>query len=129
MDKAQAARWLERYVEAWKTYDRGPIEELFTEDVEYRYHPYDEEPVRGRDAVVNSWFENRDEPNSYEAHYEPIAVDGNRVVATGTSTYLEPDGSVKRVYDNCFLMRFADSGRCSQFTEFYMERPRSTVSS
>src|SRR5215216_688055 len=55
MDRADVARWLDDYVEAWKTYDRDRIAALFTDDVEYRYHPYDD-PVRGRDAVVDSWL-------------------------------------------------------------------------
>ena len=51
MEKAEVDRWLRSYVEAWKSYDRDLIGELFAEDVEYRYHPYDE-PVVGRAAVV-----------------------------------------------------------------------------
>jgi hypothetical protein len=44
-------------------------------------------------------------------------------VATGTSTYLAADRSVDKVYDNCFLIRFAPDGRCREFTEWFMERP------
>jgi hypothetical protein len=36
MDRSEVQGWLDRYVEAWKSYDRGPIEPLFAEDVEYR---------------------------------------------------------------------------------------------
>jgi hypothetical protein len=55
MDRSEVQGWLDWYVEAWKSYDRGPIEALFAEDVEFRYHPYDD-PVRGRDAVVKAWL-------------------------------------------------------------------------
>ena len=48
-------RWLEAYVEAWKSYDREQIEALFSEDVRYRYHPSDD-PIVGRVAVVESWL-------------------------------------------------------------------------
>ena len=58
MEKADVARWLDDYVEAWKTYDPERIAALFTEDIEYLYHPYDE-PVSGRDAVVESWLRGR----------------------------------------------------------------------
>jgi hypothetical protein len=45
-------------------------------------------------------------------------------VARGSSTYRrEPGGPVDRVYDNCFLLRFDDAGRCREFTEFYVRRP------
>ena len=100
-------------------------------DVAYRYHPYDE-PIVGREAVVASWLgeggsddaSTRDAPGTYEAAYSPIAIDGDTVVATGPSQYREvPDGPVVRTYENCFVMRFDDAGRCRDFTEYYLKRP------
>lgn len=132
MDRAQAQAWLDDYVSAWKSYDRDEIAALFADDVAYRYHPYDE-PLVGRGAVVGSWLgegdedgaSTRDAPGTYDAHYAPYAVDGDVVVATGTSVYRDhPDGPVTRTFDNCFLVRFDDEGRCTEFTELYMERPR-----
>jgi ketosteroid isomerase-like protein len=131
MDHAAAQEWLDRYIAAWESYDPDAIAGLFSKDVVYRYHPYDE-PIVGRDAVVASWLgeaesgnaPNRDDPGTYEATYSPVAVDGEVVVATGTSTYRDtPDGPVVRVYDNCFVMRLDDAGRCREFTEYYMKRP------
>ncbi len=130
MEDESAQRWLDRYLRAWLSYDPQQIAALFTEDVRYRYHPYDE-PIVGRDAVVSSWLgegsagaSTRDEPGTYDADYAPVAVDGDVVVATGTSRYREsPDGPVVRTYENCFVMRFDAEGRCREFTEFYLERP------
>ena len=131
MERSDVSRWLDDYVEAWRTYDRERIAALFTEDVEYRYHPYDE-AVRGRDAVVDSWLgegehegaSTRDPEGTYDGSYEPVAVDGDVAVATGSSTYSErPGGPVEKVYDNCYLMRFDGEGRCREFTEWYMKRP------
>ena len=126
MDRDRAAAWLERYVDAWKSYDRDAIVALFSDNAEYRYEPYDAEPVHGAEAIAASWVEDerRDEPGTYDARYDPVAVDGDIVVATGTSTYLDAGGSVDRVYDNCFVMRFDDEGKCAAFTEWYMKRPR-----
>ena len=132
MDKPQVDKWLEGYVGAWKTYDRAKIEALFADTVEYRYHPYDE-PVRGRSSVVDSWLgegehagaSTRDEPGTFDASYRCIAVDGEVAVAVGESIYLTgPGGEVDRIYDNCYVMRFDDSGRCREFTEWYMQRPK-----
>jgi ketosteroid isomerase-like protein len=130
VDIAAVDRWLEAYVEAWKSYDREQIAALFADDVRYRYHPYDE-PVEGREAVVRSWLgeddadgaSTRDEPGTYDATYRAVAVDGEVAVATGRSAYLEPDGAVDREFDNCFVMRFDPDGRCAEFTEWFMERP------
>jgi hypothetical protein len=123
VDRQGLARWLDRYVEAWRTYDRGAIGDLFSDDAEYRYSP-SEEPLRGRGAVVESWLDDPDEPGTWEARYEPFAVDGDACVATGESTYRNEDGAVDRIYDNCFVMRFDEGGRCRSFTEWYRERPR-----
>ena len=131
MQRDEVARWLDDYVKAWKTYDRDRIAALFADDVEYRYHPNDE-PIRGRHAVVESWLgegdhadaSTRDPEGTYDASYAPVAVDGDAAVATGSSTYYaSPGGPVERVFDNCFVMRFTDDGRCREFTEWYIERP------
>ena len=66
----------------------------------------------------------RDAPGTYEAEYSPVAVDGDTVVATGTSRYRErPGGPVVRTYENCFVMRFDGEGRCREFTEYFLRRP------
>jgi ketosteroid isomerase-like protein len=119
-------RWLDRYVEAWRTYDPGKIGELFAEDVSHRYHAYDE-PIVGRDAVVADWIkvENQDAPGSWEAHYEPYAVDGDRAVARGESRYLNPDGSLRTIYYNLWTLRFDADGRCTEFVEYFNELPAS----
>jgi ketosteroid isomerase-like protein len=130
MDHETAQDWLERYVAAWISYDPDDITGLFSEDIAYRYHPYDE-PIVGRAAVVASWLgesesgdaSTRDAPGTHEAEYSPVAVDADTVVATGTSRYREaPGGPVIRIYDNCFVMRFDGEGRCREFTEYYLRR-------
>ena len=131
MDREAVDRWLTAYVEAWTTYDPGRIAALFSDDVAYRYHPYDE-PVQGREAVVEAWLgaENdpgvstRDEEGTYDPSYQVVAVDGDIAVVTGTTCYrLEPGGQVDRIYDNCFVIRFDSGGQCCEFTEWYMKRP------
>jgi ketosteroid isomerase-like protein len=131
MTRRDVDRWLERYVEAWKSYDREQIAALFAEDVSYRYHPYDE-PLVGRGAVVDSWLgeseqpgaSTRDEPGTYDATYRTVAVDGDVAVATGSTSYSSgPSAPTTSVFDNCFVMRFESSGRCAEFTEWYVERP------
>lgn len=124
--------WLDRYVAAWETYDAAAIGALFSEDATYRYHPADA-PIVGRAAIVASWLESDpaipagtpDEPGTYAAHYEPYAVDGDRVVAVGWSRYwTDASRAIERAtYDNCFLLEFDGAGRCRAFIEFYRQRP------
>ena len=53
--------WLDKYVEAGRTYEPAQIGNLFSEDAFYFYNPFDEQnPVRGRDAIVSAWLEEPD---------------------------------------------------------------------
>lgn len=130
MDRESLQGWLNRYIEVWATYDPEMIGSLFSTDAEYRYHPADE-PVRGRDAIVRAWIDpeggasTRDVPGTYDAQYEPYAVDGDRAVAVGWTRYYTDAtrSTVARVYDNCYLLEFDDEGRCRSFTELYVQRP------
>jgi hypothetical protein len=115
-------RWLDAYVDAWRTYDPAAIADLFAEDVRYAYQPY-RDPVVGRDAVVASWLEDPDAAGSWEARYEPYAVDGDRAVAVGESRYLKDDGSLLTLFYNVWLLRFDGEGRCTEFTEYWRELP------
>jgi SnoaL-like domain len=122
MERDAFQRWLDHYVEAWRTYDAEAIGQLFADGAVYRYHPYDEgdDVVVGRSAIVASWLGDRDDPGSWSAEYEPFAVDGERAVAVGVSRYLAADGTLDREYHNAFLCRFDDTGLCTEFTEFFM---------
>ena len=123
LDRESVQQWLDRYVDAWKSYDRKAIADLFTEDATYRYQPWGD-PVTGREAIVANWLESPDKPGSWSARYEPYAVDGDRAVSTGWTDYFGEDGStVVRRYYNTWLMRFDGDGRCAEFVEVYMEAP------
>ena len=111
--------WLERYVAAWKSNDGAQIGDLFSEGCRYRYRPVDE-PVVGREAIVAAWLAEDDEPGTFEASYSCWAIEGDRAVATGTSTYTAPE---PRAYSNVFLLVFDGDGRCSEFTELFLQHP------
>ena len=118
-------RWLDDYREAWLSYDGTAIAALFSEDALYRYHPWDE-PVRGRDAIVSDWVapdgnaSTRDEPDSWDARYEPYALEGECAVAVGWSRYVAQGEQPERTYRNCYLLEFEPDGRCRSFIEYYV---------
>jgi ketosteroid isomerase-like protein len=122
MSRSDVQAWLARYVSAWRANDPELIRDLFTVDAAYRYRPYggDDHAARGIDAIVEAWLEEDDPPGSWEAEYEPYAVDGDRAVAVGSSRYLASETEPERRFHNVFLLRFADDGRCAEFTELYM---------
>ena len=121
-------RWLDRYIAAWRSYDPGAIGDLFAEDAEYRYHPWDE-PERGRETIVRDWVEpaggasTRDAPDTWDAHYAPYVVAGDRAVATGWSRYFATAESPEKLYHNVYLLDFDGEGRCRSFIEYYVLQP------
>lgn len=121
MDHDQVQQWIDHYVSAWQSGDRDAIGDLFTEDARYGYRPWDsdEHTVVGRDAIVDSWLENPDDPSTWTASYEPYAVDGDRAVVVGWTKYQGSEDHPERKYHNAFLLRFRD-GRCAAFNEFYV---------
>ena len=122
MNRSDVQAWLDRYVDAWRSNDRASIEALFTEDAVYGYRPWDSDThtVRGRDAIVSSWQEEPDAPGSWDAHYEPWAVDGDRAVAVGWSRYAATGDKPAQLYHYAYLLEFAADGQCRSFHEFYM---------
>lgn len=119
MHRQRFAEWLERYVDAWKSYDPSAIGALFAENASYRYHPWDE-PLQGRDAIVASWLESADQAGTYDARYVPLLIDGDTGAATGWSRYFSADGGLEREYRNLFVCHFDSDGRCRDFTEWFM---------
>jgi ketosteroid isomerase-like protein len=122
MDHAAFQGWLDRYVAAWRSGNRGDIASLFSADAAYFYGPY-RDPVSGRDAIVDDWTANPDTPGSWEAEYRSLAVDGAVAVAMGESRYT--NGAT---YSNIFVCRFDGDGRCTEFREWFMEHPRNPKS-
>jgi ketosteroid isomerase-like protein len=119
VDRSTFQDWLDRYVGAWRSGDPNEIGALFSDDVVYTYRPFSE-PVRGREAVVADWLRNPDEPGSWDAEYRALAVDGNTAVSVGESRY-PAEG---RTFSNVFVCHFDDAGRCREFSEWWVEKPK-----
>jgi hypothetical protein len=109
-------RWLDDYVAAWRSYDPEAIRALFAPQVSYAYHPWGE-PLRGPDAVVDSWLENRDEPGSGTAAYAPGLIAGSAATATGETRYSDGEH-----FFNLFELEFDEDGRCTRFVEWFLQR-------
>lgn len=115
-------RWLDGYIRAWQANDPRLIGDLFTEDASYSFRPWDDvdHTVTGRSAIVSSWIDSADEPDTWAAHYVPYVVEGNRAVAIGWSRYHAVEGDPEKLYHNAYLLEFADDKRCRKLNEFYM---------
>jgi hypothetical protein len=122
MTREQFQAWLDRYVEAWKTYDPDKIGALFSADVSYRYHPQDE-PEVGRQTLIDNWLATKDDEGTYDAEYHPLAIDPDGThVANGWSRYYErPGGEMRDEYMNVYVCRFNDAGECTSFIEYWIQ--------
>jgi hypothetical protein len=129
MTADMAQRWLDAYTHAWTTYEPGEIGALFTDDAQYRWHPWDEgdDVARGRDQIVAAWLEHRDPAGTYRGVYRPLQVTDDLVIAMGTTSYYTDDtrATLERTYYNLWVLRFSEDGQCRSFTEWYMQAPRS----
>jgi hypothetical protein len=115
----QVQRWLDGYITAWSSYEPDTIAALFTRDVRYEPEPY--HTLIGRDAVVAAWLSDQDPAGSWDAFYEPVAIDGWLAVATGISRYYGADGEEQAIFHNLFLLEFDPDGRCRHYREWYMQ--------
>jgi hypothetical protein len=114
------AAWLDAYVAAWRSNDAASIGALFSADASYSYRA-GTDVVVGRDAIVAAWLREPDDPGTWDAKYEPLAIDGEVHVSVGWSRYLREDGSLRDEYSNIFVCRFDAAGQCSDFMEWWMK--------
>jgi ketosteroid isomerase-like protein len=117
IDDAHVRGWVDAYLAAWTSNDPADIETLFTPDATYRHRPY-RAPIAGRAAIVDDWLEHKDEPGSWRARFEPLVVHDGTAVVTGSVDYATGER-----YSNLWVIRFADDGRCADYTEWWMEHP------
>ena len=116
MDRSPVERWVEGYIEAWRTNEPNDIESLFTDGARYYTAP-DRDPWTGREAIIEGWIGRKDEPGQWEFRYELLAECDGMSFVRGWTEYVEPP---KR-YSNLWVIRLETDGRCSEFTEWWME--------
>lgn len=119
-DRYQAESWFAGYRKAWESNEPADIRALFTDDAVYLGKPSDPEPAVGIDAIVANWLENKDEPGDTEFEWKLLAVDGEVAIARCVTSYVKQTPPV--TYDNLFVVRIADDGRATEYTDWWIAR-------
>ena len=117
-----AQTFVERYLAAWTSNSPEDIARAFTDDAVYRGFPADPDPAIGLDqrvAKATSWA---DEPGTRSFDYTVFLEDDQGAVIQAVTTY--PAGEKSGVYDNVWLLRFGPDGRVSEFTDYWVQRPK-----
>lgn len=111
MQTSEVMAWVAGYERAWRSGDLDAVEQLFTEQAEYRFSPY--EPTQtGHAAIKGFWRADEGEDFTFAA--EPVAVQDDRAVVRARVVYT----TRPQEYLDLWLLRFADDGRVSEFEEW-----------
>jgi ketosteroid isomerase-like protein len=128
VDRSDVERWLQGYLRAWKSDDPKEIAALFTEDAIYSPYPWPREDRywRGRDLIVSKWIGHGDSKIGWRFEHEIVAVEADTAVVAGWTEYDRGEGLApwEEAYANIWIVRLADDGRCREFVEYWVERPR-----
>ena len=112
----EVEEWVNAYRKAWLSNDPRDIRSLFVEEAVYYSEPY-AKPQRGTQAIVEDWLARKDEPDDTTFEFEVLATTDDLAFVRGLTTYNEPP----RTYYNLWVVRLNQSGRCTEFTEWWME--------
>ena len=118
MEASDVKAWVDGYRKAWESNDPEDIGRLFTDDALYYTEPF-HDPWRGRDAIVQGWIKQKDEPGDTEFSYEVLATAGDLAFVKGETAYSTPP---PRRYSNLWVLRLDEQGRASEFTEWWMKQ-------
>jgi hypothetical protein len=108
--------WMDGFVLAWSSNDADHIRALFTEDAVY--DPQTESGEwDGIEQIVETWQAIDDQEENWDFQWQPLVETEDLAVVTGRTQYFDPAGAFR----NLFVIRFADDGRCYDFTEWWIE--------
>jgi SnoaL-like domain len=115
MDAGALRSWMDGYIQAWTNNDDDQIGRLFSSEARYYTAPF-REPWTGRDAIVAGWLDRKDDPGTWTFRYELLGTTDDLGIVRGWTSY--SDGTN---YSNLWLIRLDEDGRCTEFTEWWME--------
>jgi ketosteroid isomerase-like protein len=126
LDHATAADLLDRYGQAWETFDGDGWTDLFTDDVEYHEDPF-EPPMVGHNAVRAYLLEASERQRDVEFTVERHWVVGPTVLAAWRASYIRRSDLARVRLAGFMTMEIADDGRIARFREWWHRRESSAT--
>ncbi len=117
MHRQDADRWVGSLFAAWRTADPDAAAALFTEEAEYRSHPF-RAPMSGRTAIAEYWRRATETQDRLDLHVGTPLVDGDRV-AVEWWVSMEDDGEESVSTGSLFLT--FDGELCRSLRETWIE--------
>lgn len=111
-------QWLESYGKASQENDARASAELFTSDARYYERPFDE-PMIGREAIYQYWFEGAQALKDKRSIYEIYSVKDRLGIARWRSQFTVIQTGIPMALDCLFLVSFDEDGLCSEFREWW----------
>jgi uncharacterized protein (TIGR02246 family) len=113
--------WLARYEQAWEQRDPAQAAALFTADAPYHEMPFDA-PKTGRTGIRDYWATVTADQRNVDFKSQVVAVNGQTGVARWSASLTSAASGTRVELDGVFILRFDDSGLCSELREWWHVR-------
>lgn len=113
--------WLHAYEQAWEHKDPAAAASLFSADARYFETPY-AEPFEGPAGVKKYWTDVTADQRDIDFKYSPVAVTGNKGVATWSATFKTISTGARVELNGVFILTFDRDKRCTLLREWWHQR-------
>jgi ketosteroid isomerase-like protein len=125
IDHATGSDLLDRYGQAWESFDGDAWTALFTDDVEYHADPF-EPPMVGHNAVRAYLLKAAERQEQVEFTVERHWVAGSIVLAVWHASFVHRGDAARVRLAGFMTLEIADDGRIARLREWWHRR-ESTV--
>lgn len=117
-EQVRFSDWLRRYGSAWESRDAGGVADLFTEDAEYYWTPFDI-PKRGRDQIAAAWVDATSGQNDVKFTFAILSASEAMGIAKWHTRLSRTTMGRAAELEGILVAEFDDGGRCKIFREWW----------
>src|SRR6186997_2500493 len=103
MERAEVARWMDAYRDAWVSNVPAQVAALFTEDAAFASEAF-QPPWQGRDEIVRRWTAGIKQ--DVDMAYEVMATDGDLALVHWHVFTRNAGDPIRTEYDGVIVLRF-----------------------